>query len=128
MPSFSKKSKEKLETCIPQLQQLFNEVIKERDCIIICGARSLEDQQKAFKGGFSKTDGVIKKSNHQVDKENPLSRAVDVLPYPIKWNDTKGHKEFADYVFKIAHKLEINIQWGGLWKTFKDYPHWEINI
>lgn len=126
MPKFSIKSKEKLETCIPQIQQLFYEVIKERDCTIICGARSLEDQQKAFNGGFSKIDGIIKKSYHQIDKNNILSRAVDVLPYPINWNDTKGHEDFALYVFSVACKLKISIEWGGLWKSFKDYAHWQI--
>jgi peptidoglycan L-alanyl-D-glutamate endopeptidase CwlK len=125
MPKFSKASAAKLTTCHPDLQKLFNEVIKEKDCVIICGARTLEDQQKAFKGGFSKLDGVIKKSKHQISKEQPLSLAVDVLPYPIKWDDKLGHTIFSDYVKFIAKKLGIKITWGGDWK-FVDRPHYQL--
>lgn len=125
MPKFSKASAAKLATCHPDLQKLFNEVIKEKDCTIICGARTLEEQQKAFKGGFSKLDGIIKKSKHQISKEQPLSLAVDVLPFPIKWDDELGHRIFADYVKFIAKKLNIKISWGGDWK-FVDRPHWQI--
>jgi len=125
MPKFSKSSASKLATCHPDLQKLFNEVIKEKDCTIICGARTLEDQQKAFKGGFSKLDGIKKKSKHQISKEQPLSLAVDVLPYPIRWDDRLGHIVFADYVKFIAKKLGIKITWGGDWE-FVDRPHWQI--
>ena len=126
MPQFSKSSAAKLATCHPLLQDIFNEVIKTNDCTIICGARTLEEQQKAFKGGFSKIDGVKKKSKHQVSKEQPLSLAVDALPYPIKWNDRVGHEAFAKVVKTIAQQKGIKISWGGDWKTFKDRPHFEL--
>jgi peptidoglycan L-alanyl-D-glutamate endopeptidase CwlK len=125
MPQFSKSSKSKLETCHPDLQKLFNEVIKEKDCVIICGARTLEEQQKAFKGGFSKLDGIVKKSKHQIDRYQPLSLAVDVLPFPLKWDDKLGHIVFSDYVKFVAKKLGIKITWGGDWK-FVDRPHYQL--
>lgn len=126
MPQFSKTSKSRLETCHEQIQLVMNEVIKTRDCVIICGARTQEDQQKAFAGGFSKIDGVTKKSMHQIGKDRPKSLAVDVLPYPINWNDAKGHIDFARYVLATAKKLGVNLVWGGDWKTFKDRPHFEL--
>jgi hypothetical protein len=126
MPSFSKTSKARLATCHPDIQKLWNEIIKEKDCIIICGARTLEDQQKAFAEGFSKIDGVTKKSEHQVSKEKPLSTAIDSLPYPIDWNDVKGHTEFARFVLAKAKSLNIGLEWGGDWKTFKDRPHFQL--
>ena len=125
MPKFSKASAAKLATCHPDLQRLFNEVIKEKDCTIICGARTLEEQQKAFKGGFSKIDGIKKRSMHQIGEDRPLSLAVDTLPYPIDWNDKLGHTVFADYVKFTAKKLGIKITWGGDWKM-KDNPHYEL--
>ena len=115
MPSFSKTSKARLATCHLDIQRLFNEVIKEKDCVILCGARTLEEQQKAFAGGFSKLDGVTKKSKHQVSKERPLSFAIDVLPYPIDWHDGKGHTEFAQFVLAKAKALGIDLDWGGNW-------------
>lgn len=126
MPSFSKTSKARLATCHPDIQKIWNEVIKEKDCIIICGARTLEEQKKAFAGGFSKLDGVTKKSEHQVSKEKPLSTAVDCLPYPLDWNDAKGHTEFARYVLAKAKSMGISLEWGGDWKSFKDAPHYQL--
>ena len=126
MPKFSKMSAAKLATCHPDLQKIFNDIIQLRDCTIICGARTLEDQQKAFKGGFSKIDGVKKKSKHQISESQPLSLAVDVLPCPIKWDDKKGHEDFARAVKATAEHLEIKIKWGGDWKKPYDRPHYEL--
>jgi len=123
---YSKISAARLATCDDQIQLVMNAVIKERDCTIICGARTQEEQQKAFAGGFSKLDGVVKISKHQIGKDRPKSLAVDVLPYPINWNDVKGHTEFAAFVLATAKKLNVNLVWGGKWKKFKDRPHFEL--
>lgn len=123
---FSKTSAARLATCHPDIQKIWNEVIKKKDCTIICGARTLEEQKKAFAGGFSKLDGVTKKSEHQVSKEKPLSTAIDSLPYPLDWNDVKGHTEFARFVLAKAKSLGISLAWGGDWKTFKDRPHFQL--
>ena len=88
--AFSKTSKSRLETCHDELQRLFNEVIKCKDCSILEGARSDERQEELYSQGKSQLDGITKKSNHQITKENPKSFAVDVMPYPINWEDLKG--------------------------------------
>jgi len=124
---FSNRSKSRLNTCHVDLQKLFNEVIKEKDCAILEGKRSAKRQYELYLNGKSQLDGVMKRSNHQVTKESPLSYAVDVMPYPIDWEDLKGHQEFADFVFKKAKQLDIKIKWGGNWKSFKDNPHWELD-
>lgn len=126
MPQFTSQSLARLKTCDPQIQMVFNEVIKERACIVICGARTLAEQQAAFKGGFSKLDGVNKKSKHQVSKEQPLSQAIDALPTPLDWNDSKGHTDFANFVLKKAAELNVALEWGGNWQTFKDRPHFQL--
>ena len=46
MPSFSGRSKEKLASCHPDLQKVFNEVIKHIDCTIIEGHRGEERQNR----------------------------------------------------------------------------------
>lgn len=123
---FSKISAARLATCDAQIQLVMNAVIKEKDCTIICGARTQEEQQKAFAQGFSKLDGVIKISKHQIGEARSKSLAVDVLPCPIDWNDAKGHKEFAAFVLKKADELGVKLTWGGNWKKFKDRPHFEL--
>ena len=60
MPSFSKISKERLETTHPDLQTLFNYVVKYFDCSIICGYRDKKAQNIAYKDGFQLFNGLIR--------------------------------------------------------------------
>ena len=81
MPRFSQESFSKLSTCHQDLQILFYEVIKSFDCTILEGYRNEQDQEKAFKEGNSKLHWPNGKHN------SSPSRAVDVSPYPIDWNN-----------------------------------------
>jgi len=128
MLNFSKRSLSKLETCDERLQRLFKEVVKTWDCKILCGHRSMEEQNKAFDEGRSKL--MYPQSNH-----NALpSMAVDVAPYPIDWHDLGSFYMFAGYVMRTAEEMGIAIRYGGDWdgdkKTadqhFNDLPHFEI--
>jgi peptidoglycan L-alanyl-D-glutamate endopeptidase CwlK len=120
MRSFSANSLLTLETCDPRLQKLFREVIKHRDCIIICGHRNKEDQEEAFRQGKSKSHYGQSKHNFYP------SCAVDVMPYPINWEDLNGLREFAGFVQGIAAIMGIEIRWGGHFKGFFDGPHYEL--
>lgn len=117
MPSFSQSSKDKLATCESDLQKLFNEVIKTRDCTILEGHRDMERQKELFREGKTTTLG----SRHL----SSPSAAVDVMPYPIDWDDRLGQHEFATFVYDTAMKLGVSVNWGGSWKTFYDAPHWQ---
>lgn len=120
MPAFSKKSYDRLMTCDKRLQTLFLAVVKEYDCMVLCGHRSEEDQNKAVAGGFSKTQ--FPKSKH-----NSLpSKAVDVAPYPLDWNNKQAFIDLAKFVLKKADELGIKIKWGGDFKKFFDGPHYEL--
>ena len=137
MYKFSKRSRDNLSTASENLQRLFNEVIKEIDCTVICGHRSPEEQFELYKKGrvnkdfkwivvdkakvVTNIDGRAKKSNH-----NYLpSRAVDVVPYPLDWNDITAFKKLGEVVKRKAKELGIKISWGGDWQSLKDYPHFE---
>jgi len=126
MPSFSTLSSNRLATCEEPLQRLFNEVVKDYDCSILEGHRSLEKQTEYFNTGKSKT----MKSNHLYSP----SRAVDVMPYPIRWEDREGQQDFSRFVKAKAAELGIDVRWGGDFRItlqgkevpFYDSPHWEI--
>lgn len=126
MPKFGKRSKKELATAHPDLQRLFNEVIKTFDCAVICGHRSRADQEKAVKSGAS--DAPWPKSDHN---KTP-SRAVDVVPYPSMWDDPEKFYDLALEVKAAAHRLNIRVKWGGDYKeTAKrpagwDKPHWYL--
>lgn len=120
MPSFSHRSIQNLSSCREPLIDLFTEVIKERDCIILAGYRNKHDQDLAFAKGHSKVRYPNSRHN-----QHP-SRAVDVMPYPIDWSDRLGQHEFATYVFNKAMEMGISVRWGGQFKTLYDAPHWEL--
>lgn len=126
MYSFSKRSIDNLSQAHPDLQVLFNEVVMYRDCSVICGHRGEKEQNDAFNKGNS----LLKFPN---SKHNKLpSLAVDVVPFPIDWDDIDRFKNFGEFVLTTAGRLRDNgmirnkIEWGGNWKKFKDYPHYEI--
>lgn len=120
MPEFSSRSKQYLSSCKEPLIELFTEVVKEKDCTILCGHRNMHDQNLAFAQGHSKVR--YPNSNHN---KHP-SVAVDVMAYPIKWDDRLGQHEFATYVFNKAMEMGISVRWGGQFKNFYDAPHWEL--
>ena len=134
MPKFSKTSKERLAGCHQDLQTIFNYVIKSFDCTIVCGHRGKEEQDKAFKDGFSK----VKYPNSRHNKKPSI--AVDAVPYPIEWRNTNRMKYFAGYVMGIAetlkrygaitHDLVTGLDWDDdtILKdtTFKDHPHFQL--
>lgn len=119
MAAFSSASMNRLSTCHPDLQKLFNEVIKHVDCSIICGHRTLEEQKAAFMAGASFL--VWPRSRHN---KNP-SEAVDVGIVPLAWGDVERWKQFAVVVKECATRLGITVHHGGDWKM-RDYPHWEV--
>lgn len=121
MPFFSQKSLSKLNTCHPDLVHLMSEVIKEIDFTIICGHRGCEEQNKAFAEGKSKLQFPNSKHN------SFPSRAVDIAPFPIDWEDAKRFKELAEKVKSAAHRLGIGIRWGGDFETLVDMPHYQLD-
>lgn len=122
MPKFGKVSKSRLATCHPLIQELMNEVIKEMDISILCGYRNEKDQNEAYNKGNSKL-------KYPQSKHNMMpSIAVDCAPYPIDWNDIDRFKDMGKLVQKKAKELGIEIDWGGNWHSFKDYPHFELTV
>lgn len=136
MPAFSIISKAKLRTCHRDLQVLFEEVVREYDCTIVCGHRHKEEQDAAYASGNSQ----LKWPN---SKHNPLpSKAVDAVPYEkggLDWGKTQS-AFFAGYVKgvstrlfeegKITHRIRFGVDWDSDNDiddtTFWDACHFEI--
>jgi peptidoglycan LD-endopeptidase CwlK len=134
MPKFGKKSKERLEGVHPDIVRVLNSVIKYYDITILEGVRSMERQIELYNSGASKLDGVIRKSNHQTGK------AVDISPWPVKFDDTKSFYYLAGLIKAESKKLGIRIRFGGDWnedqrfsgrdpnQTFDDLVHYEVKL
>ena len=120
MPHYSQRSQERLESCHEDLIVLFEDVIAVTDCSILCGTRTREDQDLAFSEGHSQLKYPNSKHN-----QSPSS-AIDVIPYPVDWDDIYSFFHLAGVVKGIAYSRGIDITWGGDWKSLKDYPHYEL--
>ena len=128
MFKFGKKSRESLATCDERLQRLFNEVINYVDCSVLEGHRSEERQNKLYEEG--KTKVRYPKGRHNAEP----SRAIDVVPYPVAWEDRERFHLFAGFVLGLAYSMDISLRWGGDWnqnfqvddKKFDDFPHFEL--
>jgi peptidoglycan L-alanyl-D-glutamate endopeptidase CwlK len=128
MPKLSAKSEERLKECHPDIQKVFSEVIKYVDFTVTCGMRGEEEQNEAFRTGKSKLKFPQSKHN-----QSP-SLAIDVVPFPIDWNDHKRFYYFAGFVLGIAKSMNIDLRFGGDWdgdfdikdQNFFDLPHFEL--
>jgi peptidoglycan L-alanyl-D-glutamate endopeptidase CwlK len=128
MASFSGRSRQKLETCHDDLQQVFNVVVRHFDCTILEGFRDESRQNMLYEMGQSKLRYPDGKHNREP------SDAVDVAPYPIDWEDRERFVLFAGFVLGIAQEQGIRLRWGGDWDmdwnshetTFFDAPHFEL--
>lgn len=128
MAEFSPTSKTRLAECHPLLQQLFNAVIENYDCTVICGHRGAAEQEEAFRSGRSKLQ-------YPESKHNLIpSTAVDVVPFPIDWHDRTRFYHFVGFVRGVAASLGIKIRSGADWdgdmdlkdQNFFDLPHFEL--
>ncbi|PIT16660.1 endolysin [Snodgrassella alvi] len=64
--------------------------------------------------------------NNPFASKHVTGRAIDLIPYPIDWNDLKKFHLIAAAMKQAAAELGVRIIWGGDWKSSKDYPHFEI--
>lgn len=131
MNQFSASSIQKLSTCDPALQALFNRVLEISDCMIVEGHRDQEKQDAYYRTGKSKLPWP--KGEHN----SIPSRAVDVAPCPngkLSW-DQRHCLFFAGIVLGVAEMMGIKIRYGGDWdgdrepvtdQDFQDLVHFEM--
>lgn len=134
---YSDKSLEKLMSVHPDLQILFNEVIKYFDNTIICGTRNKEEQEKAFNEGYSK-----KHFPNSLHNSLP-SLGIDVQPYPFVGTEKQKRDQLISLGFytkgiakmlKEIGRMQFDIRWGGDWNNnnnitdekWEDLYHFEI--
>lgn len=128
MPTFSDLSARRLATCDERLQKLLREAIKQVDFTVLCGHRTREEQEDAFRTGGSTRQWPNSKHNLTP------SMAVDIAPFPVDWNDTARFARLYGYIERIAEEQGAHIKWGADWNSnwrtkderLIDMPHIEI--
>lgn len=120
MPEFGKRSEECLASCDKRIVAVLREAIKFYDFAVIEGNRSEEKQNEYFDSGASKL-------KFPYSKHNKLpSLAVDIVPYPVDWENQQRFKQLSSVIKEVCADLgEDDLHWGyDLWKW--DLPHWEL--
>jgi peptidoglycan LD-endopeptidase CwlK len=88
------------------------------DFTVLEGLRTLARQKELMAAGATRT----------MNSRHLTGHAVDIAPFiggEVRW-DWPLYHQLAAIVKKAAADLEIPIQWGGDWRSFKDGPHWEL--
>lgn len=116
------KSLSKLEGVHPDLVKVVKRAIEitEQDFSVGEGVRSVARQRELVRQGASKT-----MNSRHIPASNGYAHAVDLFPYPVSW-DWKYFYPIADAMKQAAKELNIPLEWGGDWKTFKDGPHFQL--
>jgi peptidoglycan L-alanyl-D-glutamate endopeptidase CwlK len=159
MPKFSVISTQRLATCKPKLREVMEEVMKTlpdgMDFIVLEGVRSRTQMMTNYGKGRTAAQLAAKgipasfanpkanrvtwlkdpfASSHAADPKDGLSRAVDIAPFPIDWNDSEGFNKLGKHVLATAKRLKIPLRWGRDWdmdgryeeKGETDGPHFEL--
>ena len=118
MYSLSFRSRQRLSGVHPDLVAVVKRAIKitKQDFSVIEGIRSVERQRELFKSGASTT----------MNSRHITGHAVDLAPYPVSW-DWEYFYPMADAMKQAADELDVDLEWGGDWKTFKDGPHFQLS-
>ena len=91
--------------------------ITEQDFTVIEGIRNINRQRELVKAGKSTT----------MNSRHITGHAVDMVPWPVDWNDLERFEVVAEAMKAAAEELDIPIVWGGDWKSFYDAPHFELD-
>ena len=90
--------------------------ITEQDFTVIEGIRNINRQRELVKTGKSTT----------MNSRHLTGHAVDIAPWPISW-DWEYFYPIADAMKQAAEELEVDLEWGGDWKSFPDGPHYQLS-
>ena len=148
---FSKVSKSRQNGLHPTLNKILDRAISisSIDFMILEGVRS--DEQCYINYGKGRTvaqctaKGVPAKYalpkaakvtwlNNPLDSKHVTGKAVDLVPYPVDWNDLSKFDQMAQAMFAAAKELGVSIRWGADWDNDGNYrekgeydsPHFEL--
>ena len=115
----------------PKLQPLCREHVRRCkaegiDLLITCTFRDNAEQQALYDQGRTKPGKIVTNAKPGQSKHN-VGKAYDVVPLrdgkPI-WGTTGPDGKLWERVGNIGRSL--GLVWAGDWKTFKEFPHFEL--
>lgn len=111
--------------------------ITTQDFMVLEGVRTPARQKQLYAQGRTAPGPIVTwtlNSNHFIDKDTGYGHAVDLVPFPVDWTDTKKFDTIAKAMFEAAEELKIKIRWGADWdqdgkpreRGESDSPHFEL--
>lgn len=132
-------SLKRLEGVHPNLVKVVKRAIllTEQDFMVLEGVRTPARQKQLYAQGRTKPGPKVTwtlNSNHFVNPKTGYGHAVDLVPWPVDWNDLDKFDAMAHAMFTAAKELGIGIRWGADWDrdgNFRergetDSPHFEL--
>ena len=116
-----KRSKQRLEGLHADLVAVVELAITKTsiDFTVLEGMRTVERQRELVAKGASTTMNSRHLDGHAVD----LGAYVDGT---VRWDWPLYHK-IADAMKEAALELQVDMDWGGDWKSFPDGPHYQLS-
>jgi len=138
MYKLSARSLSRLEGVHPDLVRIVKRAIEitRQDFSVLEGVRTPERQAELYAQGRTKPGQIVTwtmTSNH-FKQADGFGHAVDLVPYPLDWNDLKAFDAIAMAMFDAADELGLKLRWGADWdqdgnlreKGESDSPHFEL--
>jgi peptidoglycan L-alanyl-D-glutamate endopeptidase CwlK len=133
------RSLSRLEGVHPDLVKVVKRAIEitEQDFMVLEGVRTLARQKQLYTQGRTKPGKKVTwtlNSNHFINKTTGYGHAVDLVPYPVDWNDLSKFDAMSEAMFAAAEEVCVKIRWGADWdqdgnpreRGETDSPHFEL--
>jgi len=88
------------------------------DFVVTEGLRTIERQRELMAAGASRTLQSRHLTGHAVD-------LAALVGNEVRW-DWPLYGKLNLAMQRAADELQIPVEWGGSWRTFKDGPHWQL--
>lgn len=121
MRHFSERSKQNLRGVHPDLQAVISAALQSApmDFIVIEGVRSIQRQRELVASGASQTMNSRHITGHAVDLL-PIGPNGPAFDWPL-------YNKLGPHVKEVAARMNVDLEWGGDWVSFKDGPHFQLS-
>ena len=149
--NLSQKSLDRLNGVDERLQRVVKLAIQltKQDFMVLEGVRTIQQCMVNYGNGRTAAQCVAKGVPAQYANPNAAKvtwlndpfaskhvsgKAVDLVPYPVDWNDLKKFDQIAKAMLQAAKELGAPVRWGADWdndgkpreRVESDSPHFEV--
>ena len=138
MYTLSDRSLKNLVEVDPKLVSVVKRAIEitKQDFMVICGVRTKEQQAQLYAQGRTVPGDIVTwtLNSRHLPASDGFGKAVDLVPYPVNWNETRKFDDIAEAMIQASKELNVSIRWGADWdmdgipreRDEIDSPHFEL--